>query len=44
MSGNIDKGYLIASIAIMAGMTYLIGLFPWRCFEKRFPTGLSDPF
>ena len=35
MSGNIDKGYLIASIAIMAGMTYLIRLIPMAVFRKK---------
>lgn len=35
MSGNIDNAYLIASIAIMAGMTYLIRVIPMAVFQKK---------
>lgn len=35
MSVNTDKAYLIASIAIMAGMTYLIRVVPMAVFRKK---------
>ncbi len=35
MSGNSDNVYLVASIAIMAGMTYLIRVIPMAVFQKK---------